>query len=262
MRTKSFYYIFFASMLILLCMYPIFDLKFADTIHFTNKVKDEWKSLQVRMTLLEAEGILPTQIEYLIKGKVSETLDQTEHAKTLKQFKERIEELNQQSFEEISTEEEAIRKYVLHKKDSLGEINYTLLSYKQGKMYFIALIYHFQSTGEMNLLHKRYMEKIVYETKPFFHSEYIIFSCMKGYSNDKLVKSLWEKIDGIMKKLNAQKIEAVNEGTFVSLAAYTDHWKETFSSVEKKMNMQLAFRIGDEKTKWFFGTPIIITEYE
>ena len=83
------------------------------------------------------------------------------------------------------------------------------------------------------------MEKINKETSGFFRSEYTIFACIEGYSNDKLVKALWKKMNHVMEKLDAQKIESVDEGTFVSIAAYTDHWEGTFSSAEKKMKAKL-----------------------
>ena len=150
------------------------------------------------------------------------------------------------------------RKWTAYQTDQNETHRYTLLLYRQKETYQIDLIYQYQYTNRGDLLSSDHMEKMICATKGLFSSEYIIFSCIEGHSNDKLIKSVRKKTDQMMKELEAQQVDFVDEGTFVSIAAYTDHWESTFSSAEKKLNMQLAFRIGERETKWFFGTPLLL----
>lgn len=64
--------------------------------------------------------------------------------------------------------------------------------------------------------------------------------------------------------LGAETVEALDEGTFVSVSAYNPEWSQVLETNGKKMNVQVALRQEERlgaRTTVTIGTPIITTEY-
>lgn len=240
---------------------PFFENKLADANYFSNKIINEWQSVEQRVDLMDGNDIQANQMEWTIKELVYVTRNRSAHLENLQNLQNRIQSMIQVTSKQEETAAK-MAKIKLGYTDSLGKTAYIILTYQQENTYFTELCYQFQSTSDFSFLQKKYMEKIIKETNGLFGVKSTIFSCIQGSTNDKLVKSLREKMERILQRLDAVNFASLDEGTFVSCTAYTSQWKNTFSSAEKKLNLQLAFRVGDQKTAWFFGTPMILGEYE
>lgn len=238
-----------------------FEEKSAEERYFSNKMTSEWESLEERMRLMEKMEIESRRVEWTVKQVVSEVADLQEHLHTYANLQNRIKSTVMP--DEIKKEKLLIGERIQFQgQDDLGSYQYTLLSYQKDQSYFIELCYQIHYANEENLVDKKYMEKIIRETSAFFDVKSTIFSCIEGASSDKLVEALCEKTYQILNDLNVREITGINEGAFASYTAYTNQWKNAFSSAEKRINLQLAFRMGKQETKWFFGTPVILGEYK
>ena len=232
---------------------------FANDMNFIERVNESWTQLKFQEKLFKKQEITPDKINWLIKETVYRTSSMKEQGYKLQEIKKQAEiQLSAGTLQWQFIDGGNTRKWTAYQTDQNETHRYTLLLYRQKETYQIDLIYQYQYTNRGDLLSSDHMAKMICATKGLFSSEYIIFSCIEGHSNDKLIKSVRKKTDQMMKELEAQQVDFVDEGTFVSIAAYTDHWESTFSSAEKKLNMQLAFRIGERETKWFFGTPLLL----
>jgi TATA-box binding len=91
----------------------------------------------------------------------------------------------------------------------------------------------------------------------------IIFSCVKGVFDDKIEGVLQKQAQRLLSDFQAESIESLNEGTFVSISAYNSKWNDALPTEKKKMNLQLGIRQDEksEKTTITVGTPIITSEY-
>ncbi|GGE85224.1 YwmB family TATA-box binding protein [Priestia taiwanensis] len=91
----------------------------------------------------------------------------------------------------------------------------------------------------------------------------IIFSCVKGVFDDKIEGVLQKQAQRLLQDFQAESIESLNEGTFVSVSAYNSKWNDALPTEKEKMNLQLGIRQDEtsEKTTVTVGTPIITSEY-
>jgi hypothetical protein len=91
----------------------------------------------------------------------------------------------------------------------------------------------------------------------------IIFSCVKGVFGDKIEGVLQKQAQNLLTDFQAESIESLDEGTFVSVSAYTKKWNDALPTKKDKMNLQLGIRQDEksEKTTITVGTPIITSEY-
>ena len=96
-----------------------------------------------------------------------------------------------------------------------------------------------------------------------FRGKPTIFSCMKGSVSDKIDKALPTTVNHLLSVMNAKKIEALKEETFMSVTAFSPMFSESLESGKKDMNLQIGVRsegLGG-KTTIVVGTPIITIEY-
>ncbi len=96
-----------------------------------------------------------------------------------------------------------------------------------------------------------------------FDENPLIFSCVNGVMNDTLKDGLTKEAEGLMESFQGKEVESIDEGTFVSVSAYTTQWNDYLPTENKKMNLQIALRddIPKKQTRVTIGTPIITMEY-
>lgn len=93
------------------------------------------------------------------------------------------------------------------------------------------------------------------------------FSCLEGFTNDKLKFDL--SSDHIFKNwiantLNGEMIQHVTDDNFISVNGYIPAWEERFIAYgDTKMNLQLSARYNalDQQTRVTIGFPLILTEH-
>ncbi|MDR6999341.1 YwmB family TATA-box binding protein [Neobacillus niacini] len=96
-----------------------------------------------------------------------------------------------------------------------------------------------------------------------FREKPTVFSCMKGVVGDKMDKALPATVNGLLSALNAKKIEALKEETFMSVTAFSPDFSESIGNAKTDLNLQIGVRsegLG-RKTTVVVGTPIITIEY-
>lgn len=96
-----------------------------------------------------------------------------------------------------------------------------------------------------------------------FQDRAIIFACLEGELNDMMNVVLQKKANDLTKEFSAEQVETFKEPDFVSISAYTTKWKNTISTSNHKMNLQIAIRSSGMGGKHMIviGTPIITSEY-
>lgn len=96
-----------------------------------------------------------------------------------------------------------------------------------------------------------------------FQKKVTIFSCMKGYLDDKIKSAISANFQYLQEAFHVTEIESLKEDTFISAMGYSPYFTKSFISEDKDMNIQLALRsqgLGG-KTTVVVGTPIITIEY-
>ncbi|MDQ6595119.1 YwmB family TATA-box binding protein [Bacillus salipaludis] len=96
-----------------------------------------------------------------------------------------------------------------------------------------------------------------------FRGKPTVFSCMKGIVGDKMDKALPATVNELLSALNAKKIEALKEETFMSVTAFSPDFSESIGDAKTDLNLQIGVRsegLGAETTV-VVGTPIITIEY-
>lgn len=89
-----------------------------------------------------------------------------------------------------------------------------------------------------------------------------LYSCLNGQMDDKMGGAVSEKVSSFLHTLQAEKIEEMNEETFISASAYIKYWKAFILADEQKMNVQLSMKLKkNNQINVIIGTPIITTEY-
>lgn len=107
-------------------------------------------------------------------------------------------------------------------------------------------------------------ESLVRTTSKIFNESVKKYSCVKGHFGDKMISGLHQQTKAILQEFDATEIEKLSEGSFTSVSAYTENWKNVLPTKNhKKMNLQIALRKAElgGKTTVVVGTPIITTEY-
>lgn len=90
-----------------------------------------------------------------------------------------------------------------------------------------------------------------------------IFSCVQGVTSDIIRNGMFETAEELLSDFQATPVESVEEGTYVSLSAYTNKWKNALPTEENHINIQIALRqdMRNDQIKIIVGTPIITKEY-
>ncbi|WP_214480846.1 YwmB family TATA-box binding protein [Bacillus sp. SM2101] len=180
------------------------------------------------------------------------------------EFEQRIEELKEKTgnfnwdISESSNKWEAVGTFE-HLEKNQTEIVKLISSYDNGHRYsylFYEVKGNHTDWTSVNSTTKNRIADI-------FTDDVTIFTCIKGYLNDKIEEVLYKRADKILQQFNARAIEALNEETFVSISAYTDDWKDIIPTKTEPINIQVALRstgLGG-RTNVVVGTPIITSEY-
>ncbi|WP_270180360.1 YwmB family TATA-box binding protein [Alkalihalobacillus sp. CinArs1] len=160
---------------------------------------------------------------------------------------------------------DGIVKFIGTKLDSkLGiKDTVTLITYPENDRNSSYLIYNMEVSGFHQEEWRTAYEHFTSQKSQFFHEDAPVFTCFKGVKDDKMNIVLYKEADKLLNDFEASKVEEVNEETFVSLSAYHKKWKETITTNNQRMNLQIALRdtgMGGATTVTI-GTPIITTEY-
>lgn len=99
-----------------------------------------------------------------------------------------------------------------------------------------------------------YLSKIQHQSMTFY-------TCMVAHDGATMNHSLSTQVNELMHDLNARPVEKVAEKTFISVSAYTDYWKDSLTTGNKCMNVQVAVRKTGSVTTVIMGTPIITIAY-
>ncbi|MDQ0162602.1 YwmB family TATA-box binding protein [Aeribacillus alveayuensis] len=146
----------------------------------------------------------------------------------------------------------------LHMNETLQIVTTRINHHSQSYILYQASIkgWHEKNWGEINHYFKN-------EILSKFKGNYTIFTCVKGYTSDKMKSVLHLKADRILDKFRAKSIESLTESDFISISGYTPKWDSTIPTKNGNMNIQIALRSAGlgGKTTVIVGTPIITTEY-
>jgi hypothetical protein len=139
----------------------------------------------------------------------------------------------------------------------------TILAYPQKSHYKTYLIYEVKGKDWEEREWSEYYRQFNQNLAQIFQKTPQIFTCVKGYTTDKMNIALYEKSDELIQAFSAQTIEGIKEENFVSLSAYNENWKQSIQTQDSKMNIQISLRdVGmGGNTAVTIGTPIITTEY-
>nr|WP_295973145.1 YwmB family TATA-box binding protein [uncultured Bacillus sp.] len=125
------------------------------------------------------------------------------------------------------------------------------------------LIYEVKGKGWSDETEEFLQESVQQTISEVFQEDVTIFSCLTGEFGDKLDKSLDLYASNLLAAFDAQEIERLEEGSFVSATAYSPLFRESIKGQFEDMNVQVGLReegLGG-KTTLVVGTPIITIEY-
>ncbi|NSL52065.1 YwmB family TATA-box binding protein [Calidifontibacillus erzurumensis] len=189
---------------------------------------------------------------------------------SMKQYKKSLQDLKEENsdFTWTHTKEKDIYKTIGVKTTSdkdgfMIQEQIIFVAYPHKNFLQSYLIYTAEGeTGDLKLIRKNlpaFQEKI----GTMFDKKTQIFTCVNGENGDIMEGVLYNKALEILEDFSAQSIEEIQEGAFVSISAYTEHWKNSIPTKNKEMNIQISLRklrLGDTTTVTI-GTPIITSEY-
>ncbi|MBS2771320.1 YwmB family TATA-box binding protein [Anoxybacillus rupiensis] len=125
------------------------------------------------------------------------------------------------------------------------------------------ILYELKGFGWSEQVWEKISSTIRQKSSKLFMKQPVFFSCVKGEFNDKMEGVLLKQAYHLLHEFNATPVEALKEGTFVSVSAYTGQWENVLPTKTHPMNIQLALRqtgLGGQTTV-VVGTPIITIEY-
>ncbi|WP_096203069.1 YwmB family TATA-box binding protein [Bacillus sp. FJAT-45350] len=210
--------------------------------------------------LMEVNEVDVTEWRLYTRGEHQIVQDKEEYEKNLTNFKMRFDGFE---WQQIDDEHWKVQGQKAHSELPFVE-QLTVLAYPSGQSYSMYLIYelHGSSWNEDTWQHIAYEFHERYEQ--LFPDENSIFTTVTGKTHSIEVGSLYETAQLYLNQLSSEKIEELNEETFVSLSAYNRKWMDSIQTNENQMNVQVALRqsprMGGETTVTI-GTPIITTEY-
>ncbi|WP_027408004.1 YwmB family TATA-box binding protein [Anoxybacteroides tepidamans] len=125
------------------------------------------------------------------------------------------------------------------------------------------ILYELKGFGWSEKVKKKIGKNIRQKSSLLFVKQPAFFSCVKGELNGKMEGVLLKQAYHLLHEFRAEPVEALQEGTFVSISAYTGQWENVLPTKTHPMNIQLALRqtgLGGQTTV-VVGTPIITIEY-
>lgn len=150
-----------------------------------------------------------------------------------------------------------------HPKKNIIE-TVTFLAYPHKTNFQTYLIYEVNGDGWDNQEWQSFSPILSDRIETFFDNNSPIFTTVTGSGNNNPNLGLDHYANKLVDSFSAQKIEGLNEETFVSLSAYNDQWETSIQSKQEKINLQIALR-GNERLGGgitvTIGTPIITSEY-
>ncbi|MFO1444319.1 YwmB family TATA-box binding protein [Bacillus sp. Bva_UNVM-123] len=126
------------------------------------------------------------------------------------------------------------------------------------------IIYEVVGQGWNEQIENKLAQEMENRFSAIFRGKPTIFSCIKGEFNDKMNKTLPNKMEKILAAFQATEIESLKENSFMSVSSYSTKFQKTIETKDGKyMNLQLGMRkAGDDaNTTLVVGTPIITVEY-
>lgn len=126
----------------------------------------------------------------------------------------------------------------------------------------------FSYTWSGQILEADWQEKhaqIETQFSKLFHEMPQNFTCLEGFTNDKLEFSLFKKqIRHWLTFLDGELREIIEDNHFISVTGYVPKWKNQHIAYgDKKLNLQLSARYNalERKTRLTLGYPLIMTEH-
>jgi hypothetical protein len=139
----------------------------------------------------------------------------------------------------------------------------SVFAYPHKKQYRTYIIYEVEGTGWKPEIWDSFKPEFRKKVASLLGESPSIYTCVRGTESDTMNIVLQNLAKQLVQSFDATTIDTLNEETFLSLSAYTDHWKHSIMTDEREMNLQIGIRtygIGG-KTTITIGTPIITTEY-
>ncbi|MDL5041718.1 YwmB family TATA-box binding protein [Heyndrickxia coagulans] len=126
------------------------------------------------------------------------------------------------------------------------------------------IIYEVNGKGWDRAQMRKVNQLVSARTRALFTKKPMVFSCIKGEFSDKMDHVLLRgKKEQLLKRLDAQEIETMEEKNFYAVSGYSPKFSENIHVKNRKMNVQIGLRdsgLGG-KTTVVIGTPIITIEY-
>ncbi|QED49704.1 YwmB family TATA-box binding protein [Cytobacillus dafuensis] len=125
------------------------------------------------------------------------------------------------------------------------------------------VIYEVKGKGWQEKVEQKISKQLESRISDIFRGNATFFSCLKGEFNDRIEKTLSNEMENLLTAFNAEEVEALSEGNFISTSAYSTMFDKSIATKGKDMNLQIAIRnqgLGGETTL-VVGTPIITIEY-
>lgn len=168
------------------------------------------------------------------------------------------------SWEEPTYEDNSIVQTAI-KRSLQGFITETLImfTYRSGETYDTTIAYEITGNDWDEARGNDIISLFSTRTSDLFFEKPNFYSCATGKFSDTMDIALSYKAKELMKQLNANFVESIEEESFVSLSAYNRLWDTMLRTNNKKMNLQIALRDeGKNKpTRVLIGTPILTAEY-
>jgi len=142
-----------------------------------------------------------------------------------------------------------------------GEEHIILFSYPLKDTWVTYIIYELIGSSWGQKEWAQFSPKLNHRLDVLFQEKGKIFACAQGFYSDKIDIVVSKKANEILSRFHAKVIEKVEEKTFESVSAYTNHWKDSIKTNGRKMNLQVGLRSVDQGTTVTIGTPIITIEY-
>ncbi|WP_158077167.1 YwmB family TATA-box binding protein [Caenibacillus caldisaponilyticus] len=135
-----------------------------------------------------------------------------------------------------------------------------LFSYPKKNGYETYLIYLVKGRSWDTNKWNTQSSSIRHTIRALFQQKGNFFACVSGNFDGKM-NNVSKKMNAILSVFHARIVEKVEEKTFKSVSAYTDHWQDFITSNGRKINVQIGLRTVGQSTTVTVGTPIITTEY-
>lgn len=170
--------------------------------------------------------------------------------------------INKQKIRISRIEENNFRQIEVEYTENTRHINISVQSLKNGaKRETYMLIDEYLINGYDNALKEKLLINSTYKVLKLKPKTAVCFvGTFKGKLNKEKNSSI---VKLVLEKLNARKIEGMEDESIMSVSAYTDRLKEYIKLGSEKINLNVAIRYSsfDDKTYLWVATPIIAIEY-